>query len=662
METEENLSDSLIKAKDIIEKVFMASESILDFCNVGLTNDELASIMAEILEVHPDLKGLMLEGNNLDKLPDDIFDLPKLEKLYLGNNKISVLSPKIGQLKHLIGLDLPNNNLCNLPDELFDCIQLYELNFENNKIAALSGKIEKLKKLSILELKGNRLVELPIEIGGLTALEYLYLEGNNISTVPEQLANLPSIYTINLEGNPLTLETTTFLNTTIGDVVGYDMTAQDVRSDPAKVLEKIFGEECLEKGFQLNSFNPSWSFVNGSARSEDAQELLTEIASGKTQDTDGSKAENAKKDLKENTLKAQEVLLGLLGKTPLNAPEACDVYFEGCSFLMNHVLDETVSESDKKSTLYKIAKALGNCKTPIKDLLVGTYIHKHINSDPLPQGYHALLTRAAVESEIYNKLKSKVINDQNILIKNEQIEQVQGLTNAIFVNGAATHKENKCKIVFVADEKPEILPSKTAYIGFAFNQVGDQLAVEFAKLFCKTDESGDLLKEEDNNYVFSSKKLRGIVEKYNKGLGIISPIEVAINDYVKGINKILKDLDFTSLHFDKPDVIPFLNINKQQEELREKLLEVPDNEVKDIAKVYYETQEAEIRKVAQDLKGVDNSASTTAKNDLQGLIVASNKRDRGAGETVTSNKKMKSRSETASRHNTSIAKRSKSPN
>lgn len=48
-------------------------------------------------------------------LPVELTRLPLLEKLYLDNNKLSVLPPEVGALKNMIVLSVNNNMLVSVP-------------------------------------------------------------------------------------------------------------------------------------------------------------------------------------------------------------------------------------------------------------------------------------------------------------------------------------------------------------------------------------------------------------------------------------------------------------------------------------------------------------------------------------------------------------------
>jgi Leucine-rich repeat (LRR) protein len=48
-------------------------------------------------------------------LPVELTRLPLLEKLYLGNNKLSVLAPEVGALRNMKVLSVDSNMLFSVP-------------------------------------------------------------------------------------------------------------------------------------------------------------------------------------------------------------------------------------------------------------------------------------------------------------------------------------------------------------------------------------------------------------------------------------------------------------------------------------------------------------------------------------------------------------------
>uniref|UniRef100_A0A673FVX3 Uncharacterized protein n=1 Tax=Sinocyclocheilus rhinocerous TaxID=307959 RepID=A0A673FVX3_9TELE len=57
-------------------------------------------------------------------LPEELFSCKRLQVLALGNNSISSLSPRVGNLAQLVRLELKGNRLESLPAELADCLSL----------------------------------------------------------------------------------------------------------------------------------------------------------------------------------------------------------------------------------------------------------------------------------------------------------------------------------------------------------------------------------------------------------------------------------------------------------------------------------------------------------------------------------------------------------
>eukprot|EP00258_Populus_trichocarpa_P039592 XP_024455611.1 phospholipase A I isoform X2 [Populus trichocarpa] len=116
---------------------------------------------------------LSLSGCGLLTLPAVIIQLPNLEKLYLDNNRLSVLPPELGELKNLKILAVDYNMLVSVP-ELGQCVELVELSLEHNKLVRPLLDFRAMAELQILRLFGNPLEFLP-EILPLHKLRHLSL-------------------------------------------------------------------------------------------------------------------------------------------------------------------------------------------------------------------------------------------------------------------------------------------------------------------------------------------------------------------------------------------------------------------------------------------------------------------------------------------------------
>ncbi|KAG6573199.1 Phospholipase A I, partial [Cucurbita argyrosperma subsp. sororia] len=139
---------------------------------------------------------LNLRGCGLTALPADLTRLPLLEKLYLENNKLSVLPPELGEIKSLKVLQVDSNFLISVP-ELRQCVGLVELSLEYNKLVRPLLDFRAMAELRVLRLFGNPLEFLP-EILPLHNLRHLSLA--NIRIVADE--NLISVdVQIEMENN-----------------------------------------------------------------------------------------------------------------------------------------------------------------------------------------------------------------------------------------------------------------------------------------------------------------------------------------------------------------------------------------------------------------------------------------------------------------------------
>ncbi|HAS46108.1 MAG TPA: hypothetical protein DCS93_36845 [Microscillaceae bacterium] len=189
------------------------------------------------LEELTQLEFLGLSGNRLKKIPEVVFQFPKLKTLLISDAWLSVgEQPKIyrqmeqlvtlpnleyldvsvnyngitrvpkswGQLQKLKCLKLNNNGLSELPEELCLLPQLQEIYLENNALLTLPEKFSELPLTNqVLDLSNNRLIHLPQKIGGLKHLKKLNLYGNKLTTLPESIGELTHLESLNVAYNQL---------------------------------------------------------------------------------------------------------------------------------------------------------------------------------------------------------------------------------------------------------------------------------------------------------------------------------------------------------------------------------------------------------------------------------------------------------------------------
>ena len=561
----EDIPENMNRALDVIDEAICYGFDTLDLSNLQLTTNQLNSLLIIIEE-----------------------RLPNLKKLFLDNNKIKVL-----------------------PKEIANLLKLEDLELDNNEISELPVEIGKLVELKSLFLGANNLLELPVEIGDLCSLEYLSLPANLLIEVPDTLNKLGELEELNLDGNPLSQETLNFLSATFDEeVFSLEIFSINLGVNYKEVLLKIYGGKSDELVSKIEALDSSWCFLDGSDDVAEAQKKIRDIESGDIEDESGIIKQVEERKIKNHTFIASDVVKLFLKEIPLEGnPDSNPVYYEGAQHLIDLVLDNNTLDEEKQSTLYKIAETLVNCSTPVKDILVHAYIDKCRNRNPKPTKYHALIARQAIESEIISKLRNKKnANGKLILKSDEEIEQVHGLLNAIFMEGALNNPKNKCKIRFLPGEQPDTLPSIIFFTDNAFDKVSDELAKEFAKLCCITDEKGEC--------IFSLTKYVCILEKYySEALGEISLREAAIANYIKKISEIISEKNLT-LHYDMPEVKQFLEFDAQEQELREKLLKVSDSEVETYVTEYLKSQNEKIEKIHQVIENQNSSDDFSNKKGL----------------------------------------------
>lgn len=205
-----------VEGHQVIETYYKRGYVIEDSHIIGLsmrTNFSLGGHKAEFLgEPLPELplsinnlkelKYLDLAGNIISKeILSFIFNLTKLDSLFLSGNTLPSLDPSIGSLTNLRKLFLSGNQIQHLPESIGNLVNLIELNLRGNLLISLPESIGNLKLLERLELMYNRLQSLPLSLCNLKRMKYLNLEGNHITNLPESFGELSNLEYLNVADN-----------------------------------------------------------------------------------------------------------------------------------------------------------------------------------------------------------------------------------------------------------------------------------------------------------------------------------------------------------------------------------------------------------------------------------------------------------------------------
>lgn len=188
--------DAFRRAEERIAECKRERANGLDLSGLGLT--ELPAGLRELTW----LKTLELGANRLDKLPDWLGELQKLQVLRLQMNPIQAWPTGTFHLKGLRELTLWGASPSHSTDWFNSFPQLVKLSLGYMGLTEIPPSVRKLRRLTELNLTGNRLTELPEWLGELPALVHLWVLGNELEKLPDSLRNLKQILQLYLVGNP----------------------------------------------------------------------------------------------------------------------------------------------------------------------------------------------------------------------------------------------------------------------------------------------------------------------------------------------------------------------------------------------------------------------------------------------------------------------------
>ncbi|NEO68320.1 COR domain-containing protein [Moorena sp. SIO3H5] len=169
----------------------------------GDDGDQLTKIPTEVFNLSQ-LKVLILSGNKLTTIPDFFTKIPNLTQLNLSLNKLTTFPESIGKLTKLTELNLYKNQLTTVPTYLTNITNLTKLNLYKNQLTAVPESLTNITNLTELILGENQLTTVPESIGKLTNLTELNLRENQLTTVPESIGKLTNLTKLNLRENQLT--------------------------------------------------------------------------------------------------------------------------------------------------------------------------------------------------------------------------------------------------------------------------------------------------------------------------------------------------------------------------------------------------------------------------------------------------------------------------
>ncbi|MFE4076980.1 COR domain-containing protein [Peribacillus sp. YIM B13477] len=246
--------------QSIIEKAETESWEILNLTGTGLKElpkeiGKLKSLKRLYLgNVHLMRNSTSIYKNNIERLPDEFFELKNLEFLDLYYLNIKELSSKITNLCNLNGLFLTGNEFKVFPTHIFDLRNLTKLALPSN-FKEIPAGIDKLVNLDFLNIIETEITHLPEEIGNLIKLTVLRLDNSKIKTLPRSIRNLSNLKLLGLDNTyfqtfiaPEILAQTP--QETINYIIRYQEDQSKVTLNESKML--IVGQGGVGKSTLLN--------------------------------------------------------------------------------------------------------------------------------------------------------------------------------------------------------------------------------------------------------------------------------------------------------------------------------------------------------------------------------------------------------------------------
>jgi len=152
---------------------------------------------------------LVLADMQIDKIPDEVFDLHFLTSLDINHTNVHNLPQKILRLKKLKSLSLTYNKFTYVPKVVFKLPVLDTLEMMGNQITIVEeikniSKYRTFRNLRYLDLSANPVIKFPLILLDLKKVEVFFFSDTKLKELPENFGNLKRLRTLNLENNQLT--------------------------------------------------------------------------------------------------------------------------------------------------------------------------------------------------------------------------------------------------------------------------------------------------------------------------------------------------------------------------------------------------------------------------------------------------------------------------
>lgn len=174
----------------------------LDIYKVILTGNDLKEIPEQIFEINT-LENLILAVNPISEFPCNLSRLKRLKRISFAETGIKKIECDLSQLDSLEHFDIARNGLIEFPEQIKTIPNLTWLSLNNNQFTDFSFIDSRLKKLETLYLYTNKVKSISAETRFLGNLKELLIFDNEIDSIPNNISDLKNLERLEIWDNPI---------------------------------------------------------------------------------------------------------------------------------------------------------------------------------------------------------------------------------------------------------------------------------------------------------------------------------------------------------------------------------------------------------------------------------------------------------------------------
>ncbi|CBY08311.1 unnamed protein product [Oikopleura dioica] len=238
------------------------------------TQRTAANLPQSFEEISQTLEVIDLSSNQLQEIPDCLFECVQLRRLNLSNNEISEVHLQIDKWHHLRNLNLSNNKLTSLPASLQKLTQLTSLYISENQFdfEGIPRSIGKLGNLEVFSAAFNILETVPEGLTRCIKLRKMTLNNNKLITLPESIHFMPNLRDLDVRNNPSFVMPPKPSECKKEDEMSYDAQLRRMGQLPEKKEENT-SQKKYERRIKLRKIRESIG-ASGDTKNGDANKVL----------------------------------------------------------------------------------------------------------------------------------------------------------------------------------------------------------------------------------------------------------------------------------------------------------------------------------------------------------------------------------------------------